>query len=145
MAAVTRKRIGVLVLSCCLLFAQFTLISAAGANHGPYLAVGHPGTITPRGITETEFRNVHACSKLPTSQGTDAWVVDLNGASGTFTSAGTSSAPFSLNLNFINAGCFLIGSHFTQGTSVSKTIPTTAEFAVISAAYGANIHLNYSF
>lgn len=146
MAAVTRKRIGILVISCGFLFAQFMSISGAGAVSGPgSLAVGHPGTIT-RGITETEFRNVKVCASMPASQGVDAWIVDLNGATGTFTAqGGLSAVPFSLNLYFVNAACLSIGFYFAQGTSVSKPIPATAEYAVISAVYGANISLTYSY
>lgn len=143
-----RNKIGMMVLVVAMVAAQVAILSSAHAVEGPgSLLIGHPGTITPRGATEAEFRIAKVCNGTPTTQGIDGWVVDLTGvpAGTVFNVSGSSAAPFTLNLMFLNSACFPSGVWYTQGTSVSKAIPLGTRWAIVTAAYGANISLTYKY
>lgn len=138
-----KGRFAIAAVVIAMLCAQLTMLSSAQAVSGTgSLLLGHPGTVT-RGTTEAELRNVKVCSAAPITQGVDAWVVNVTGASGTLSV--TSSVPSSLNLVFVNSGCFTIDATFGQGTSVSRAIPSGSKWVIISSLIGANISLSYSY
>lgn len=127
--------------------------AVAGSGSGIIL-VGHPGTLV-KGVTEGEFTGYpNRCTRFePRSQGVDGYVIDL-GADTQFKVAGTpaigpDTTPFSLNVTFYSAACFVTGvfNTSTQNPALHSwtgVVPSSSRWAIVSLAYGADVRINWN-
>jgi extracellular elastinolytic metalloproteinase len=96
------------------------------------------------GVTEGEFTQVHTCAQMPASQGVDGWVIELPEAfwmkGGALELAGSSPAPYDLNVYYYDVGCTLMADVWLTGGGADEAgaVPIGAKWIVVDAIVGAN-------
>lgn len=125
-------------------FAAAVLILLAAAPT-PASAASEQGHLTvasfflPSGITGVEWIHVHACSKLPNTQGHDAYIISAPGAT-SVTVTSTSVTDEAMNVGFFDSRCGFIGGTTSATSRVSATAPPgRARWIYVWATNGANI------
>lgn len=107
------------------------------------IRVAAPSSAAYFGVTDGEFLVVHECGQMPTTQGHDAFIVeipaDFQTGSGTLAVAGTdSTGVHDFDVYLYDAGCTLMEPYITEGADPSGIILPGAKWAVVSLFTGAN-------
>lgn len=132
----------------------FSGVTTAGAGDASIM-LGHPGTMG-MGVTEAEFFTLHACSKMPGTQGLDGYVIDTGANTQIKVTAHTRVTdrrlPLLLNGVFYSPNspgppprCFYMGVEAYRPNPHTFAVPSGARWAVVSLPYGADITITWEF
>ncbi|MEO7803006.1 MAG: hypothetical protein ABIS18_00730 [Actinomycetota bacterium] len=150
----TRRGLKAAVTGIALAMAVGLWLPGAAASTIGTIAVGHPVTLAPGGVTEMAFYRANcnmSSSIFAPTQGKDGWVIDL-GSSLSHTLSLTSKSAgdaHSLSFMFYNSSCMLMFGVNQYGfpttrTSYSGSTPAGSRWVVVNGFRGADIELTYT-
>lgn len=102
-----------------------------------------PTSLVLFGITDGEFLVVNGCASMPTTQGHDAWVVEIpaefsNGTAQLEVKGADATGAYDLDVYFYDYGCALMEPYLTDGVDPAGPINGGAKWAIVTMPQGAN-------
>lgn len=102
-----------------------------------------PTSLLYFGITDGEFLVVNECASMPTTQGHDAWIVEIpteysDGTAMLDVKGADATGAYDLDVYFYDAGCALMEPYLTDGVNPAGMIIGGAKWAVVTMPVGAN-------
>ncbi|HEX2057842.1 MAG TPA: hypothetical protein VHI71_05685 [Actinomycetota bacterium] len=145
------------VLAACLLVGGLVAPAEAGKKKKPKkapvtfeesgsLAVGHPGTVeADGGIARTEFQQ--SCA-IPTSQGTDGYVIalppEITAVNSNVTLTGAdASGIHDVDMYFFDETCAPSGALSTEAPDEFGLMPAGTSYVLVSAYFGVEVTFDF--
>lgn len=102
-----------------------------------------PTSLVLFGISDAEFLVVNECGSMPTTQGHDAWIVEIppeysDGTATVEVKGADATGAYDMDLYFYDAGCGLLEPYVTDGTDPAGSINAGAKWGVVTMPQGAN-------